>query len=704
MVQRLEQVRARTRSSLRRLLWWVWPSHPTSWSAVPGRLRPATAQITRLTVAAVVAYVVADAVSPGILDLTAPLTALLVVQASTVGTLQMGLVRVGAVLTGVLVAVGVSAWIGLSWWSLAAVIATSLALAKVLRLGDQSLETPISAMLILAVSSPELAAEVRVVNTMIGTVVGIAFSLLVPVSIPSARATGAVRQVARSQAALLDEVALTLADRAPHPEEVQAWFDWTEDIAGDVHTATVAVRTVEESRRLNPRALTADKVHPGLRDALERLERCLAAERALIVVIGREAPVQETVGDRSLSPELRRAFAVVLDDVANALRGFGDLVSAEFGGGNVDRVDELLDRTLDIVRETRAVLTELVLLDVDPRQQTDLWMVHGSVLAAVEQILQQLDLEQIQRSSAAWLDRSIAAELPIPALGRVRAARRRRAGAPAVAVLGRPGPTLVAPRQETPTVAEPTDLTDERIIAALGLYARMVGKVLDDPQRWLGLDDEPPPTARFPAKLLDALRDRALGQVTPASASWSDQPLQRRVGWWVTRIGVSAGLAAAAPRFAGLLADRIPLQSALGAGAAGLAVCATAREHGRTKPADWVPLLAQVLFDRRLPAPDPQADAKAAVEAERRLSEDADPGPAPGRLATLGRGAARAAATLWQLTTTLWEVSSLLDERPRGSFFARAVGKLPVVGLAGGWLDERGGIRKASQETAALLG
>ncbi|GAA1428334.1 aromatic acid exporter family protein [Microlunatus lacustris] len=404
VAERFDRVRARARSTVRRVLWWVWPSYPTSWGALPDRLRPAASQIVRLTVAAVVAYVIADTVSPGIVDLTAPLTALLVVQATTVGTLQMGLVRVGAVLTGVLVAVGVSTWIGLSWWSLAAVIATSLGLAKVLRLGDQSLEAPISAMLILAVSSPELAAEVRVVNTLIGTVVGIAFSLVVPVSIPSARATGAVRQVARSQAALLDEVALSLTDRAPHPEEVAAWFAWTEDIGRDVDAAAAAVRTVEQSRRLNPRALTADLVHPGLRNALERLDRCLAAERALLVVIGREAP-EAGGADPSFSPELRRAFAVVLDDVADALRGFGDLVSAEFGGGNVDRVDELFARTLDIVRETRAVLTELVLLDVDPRQQTGLWMLQGSVLAAVGEVVQQLDLEHIERRGAARLSR-----------------------------------------------------------------------------------------------------------------------------------------------------------------------------------------------------------------------------------------------------------------------------------------------------------
>src|SRR3954466_12486065 len=121
--------RGRSRSRTGELIWSIWPSFPVSWSEVPARIRPAVSQITRLTAAAVIAYLVANSVSPGILDLTAPLTALLVVQASTVGTLLMGLVRVGAVLTGVLVAVGIASSIGLSSWSLALVIAASLVLA-----------------------------------------------------------------------------------------------------------------------------------------------------------------------------------------------------------------------------------------------------------------------------------------------------------------------------------------------------------------------------------------------------------------------------------------------------------------------------------------------------------------------------------------------------------------------------------------------
>jgi uncharacterized membrane protein YgaE (UPF0421/DUF939 family) len=392
---------ARARSWLRRSLWWIWPDLPSSWAELPGRLQPAIGQIARLTVAAVVAYLVANAVSPGILDLTAPLTALLVVQASTVGTLLMGLVRVGAVLTGVLVAVGISSSIGLSWWSLALVIAASLLLAKVLRLGEQSLEAPISGMLILAVSSPQLAAEVRVANTLIGTAVGIAFSLLVPVAIPNASASETVRRVARSQAALLGEIAHTLGDRTPHPEEIQAWLEWAHHVRGEVDDASTAVQRVEESRRLNARALAVANMHPGLRTALDRLERCLAAERALLVVVEQEAVASIPESQEPSGAELRRAFAVVLDDVATGLRSFGDMVRAQYGGGRVDRADEARATTLEAVREARAVLTELALLDIDPRMHTDLWMVQGTVLAAVEQILRQLDLEYADPSMEA---------------------------------------------------------------------------------------------------------------------------------------------------------------------------------------------------------------------------------------------------------------------------------------------------------------
>ena len=172
--------------------------------------------------------------------------------------------------------------------------------------------------------------------------------------------------------------------------------------------------------------------------------------------------------------------------------------------------------------------------------------------------------------------------------------------------------------------------------------------------------------------------------------------------WWLRRIAVSAGLAAAAPRLAGALADRIPLQAGLSASSSGLAVCATAREHGITDAVAWVPLLAEVLFGRSItprhvPVPgSAEADAaltRADPEAEAASASDGG----------VAAGARRAAGTVWQLARGFREVSSMLDERPHGSLIWRAVGKLPVVGVAGGWLDERGAIRRASKRTAKLL-
>ncbi len=379
------------RSQLRTLLWWIWPTSPTSFSQLPNRLAPAAIQVTRLTVASVVAYLVAGLfIHAAAIDLTAPLTALLVVQASTVGTLRMGLVRVGAVLTGVLVAVGVSAAVGLSWWSLALVIAASLLLAKVLRLAEQSLEAPISAMLILAVSSPEIAAETRIGLTLVGTVVGIAFSVVAPIAIPNARAAESVRRVARSQAALLNEVALTLGGRAPQAEEVAAWVSWSDDIENELAVASTTVRAAQEGRTLNARALTTVRVHRRLRSGVDRLDRSLTAEQTLLRALA-SAPVTID-GAESDGAELRRAFAVILDDVANGLRALGDVLGAQPGQRSTIQQGASADRLVEIVRESRAVLTELVLLDVDPRRNPSLWLVQGSMLSAVDQILTQLDL------------------------------------------------------------------------------------------------------------------------------------------------------------------------------------------------------------------------------------------------------------------------------------------------------------------------
>jgi uncharacterized membrane protein YgaE (UPF0421/DUF939 family) len=133
-----------------------------SWTRYRGRGAPPGWRTLKTTLAAVLAYELArwllgDQVPP----LLAPLTALLVAQLTLFQTVKSGLERVGSVVAGVLVAVLLSRVVGLTWWSLAVTILASLVIGQILRLGDHTLEVPISAMLVLAVAGQTEAAAGR---------------------------------------------------------------------------------------------------------------------------------------------------------------------------------------------------------------------------------------------------------------------------------------------------------------------------------------------------------------------------------------------------------------------------------------------------------------------------------------------------------------------------------------------------------------
>ena len=381
-----------------RVATWAWPGRPSRWRDVPQRLRPTLSTIARLTAAAVITYLITQVVSAGAVDLTGTLTAILVVQASAFATLKMGIVRVGAVLAGVLIASALAGTIGLTWWSLGAAIAAALFVAKVLRLGDQALEAPISAMLILGVTNADVAAEVRVVNTLIGAGVGIAFNLVYPPSMPTRSAASSVLRLAEAVARSLDEAGDALSAGPVHREQVSSWLDGLRTATRRLADATDTVARLRDSRPLNPRALGTVDVEPVLSTGLQTLESCLLATRSLFVVLRTELPADEQPGD-PYSAELRSAFAVVLHDVADCVRGFGSLVVAE-AEDREEEMEQALAASLEILRETQAILTELLM--VDARSNPSAWLLHGSVLAALQQVLLQLDLETHGRLHDAW--------------------------------------------------------------------------------------------------------------------------------------------------------------------------------------------------------------------------------------------------------------------------------------------------------------
>src|SRR4029077_3571678 len=93
---------------------------------VPHRAQPTAATIVRLTVTAVFAYLLALLLPNASRPVMAPLTALVVVQVSIYQKLRTAVRRLASVVAGVLLALGLSAWVGFTWWSLGIAIALGL--------------------------------------------------------------------------------------------------------------------------------------------------------------------------------------------------------------------------------------------------------------------------------------------------------------------------------------------------------------------------------------------------------------------------------------------------------------------------------------------------------------------------------------------------------------------------------------------------
>jgi hypothetical protein len=165
-------------------------------------------------------------------------------------------------------------------------------------------------------------------------------------------------------------------------------------------SATDTVTTLKDSRRLNPRAIGTTDIEPVLASGLRTLESCLLSMRALFTVLLAELPTEDRPDD-PYGEELRAAFAVVLHDAADCVRAFGSLVLAEVEERE-EEAERSLDESLEILRETQTVLTDLVTVNFQENKSS--WLLRGSILAAIEHVLSQLNLEEHVRARQHWKD------------------------------------------------------------------------------------------------------------------------------------------------------------------------------------------------------------------------------------------------------------------------------------------------------------
>jgi hypothetical protein len=377
---------------------------------VPG-LRTAKAAL-----ATALAFVAAQALPGAEPPVVAALTALLVVQVTPYQSIRTGWQRIGSVVAGVLVAILLSAVVGLHWWSLALTVLIALVIAYALRLGDNAVEVPISAMLVLAVAGNRDVGLDRVYETLVGAAVGVLASLVLPRTYlgPAGVAVG---NLASEIADVLRDDAATLENEWSHQRAMEG-LRRARALEGAVSNARKALARAEDGVRLNPRAILTAHVPEALRPGLTALE--YAAINVRVISRSLVDRVSGVAAARHPGTQTRLAVARLLRSTADAVQAFGVAVAEDVQGPprHADELREALARA----HLARAEANQLLLDDAgtDPAR----WRVNGALLAHVARLLADIDPDAETVSTA--VNRPEPAEPPPRTLRRLSTRLMRR--------------------------------------------------------------------------------------------------------------------------------------------------------------------------------------------------------------------------------------------------------------------------------------
>ncbi|MGW8761663.1 FUSC family protein [Streptomyces sp. NPDC055815] len=390
------------------------------------RRDPVVVQTVRSTAAATISYVVALQLSTEPAPLTAPLTALLVVQVTLYSTLTTSLRRVNSVVVGVLIAIAFSALVGLSWWSLALVILASLVVGRFVRVEEFVPEVAISAMLVLGVTQVADTAWDRVLETLIGAVVGLLFNVVLVPPVWVDTAGDSIVDLARRMRHLLLDVGDELADPdagtepAPVPEAASspapveraaARLHEARRLDNDVADVDAALRQAEDSLRLNPRVKEGLLHRIVLRTGLDTLEICAVVLRVLTRSLTDLA--KERRGAALVRRETGAALRETLQHLGDTLVSFAVLVSSPSSAG-AETAEGRLGEELGAARAARGHAARL--LREEAAHDPESWQLYGAVLAEIDRVLDELEPDHRGRRLMEELDRHT----------RAREERRRR--------------------------------------------------------------------------------------------------------------------------------------------------------------------------------------------------------------------------------------------------------------------------------------
>jgi uncharacterized membrane protein YccC len=284
--------------------------------------------------AAVLAWVLARSVFGLAQPFLAPWAALLTVHATVYRTFARGAQQVASAFFGVLLAFAAGAVFGVNAASLGVVLVVALAVGTTRTLRDESTTAATTALVVLLAgySSDTGMLGARLLDTLIGIVVGLLVNLLVWPPLRDRTAARQVDVIDDRLGALLCDIARDMR-QGGDAQNAEAWVERTRELDQDISDAWAVVRQARESGRLNLRRAAAARVDAShdLVALLARLEQAVADTRSMAGTIARASSSGEwDLGFRAPWLDLvGRAGAAVSDADAEAItRVREDLESA----------------------------------------------------------------------------------------------------------------------------------------------------------------------------------------------------------------------------------------------------------------------------------------------------------------------------------------------------------------------------------------
>jgi uncharacterized membrane protein YgaE (UPF0421/DUF939 family) len=378
--------------------------------------------VVRITIATTLSFYLAREFSQSQLPIFAPMTTLLVVQASPFSTIGQTAQRVLGTMLGVGLTTIYVTLVPLHWWTIALAILLALLGARALPLGlSGQLQVPIAAVFVLALGPADLSVDLwRMIDVLMGAAIGVAAVFVAPPKPRLQPGSDAVRGYLDAVMDVLRSTADEIAPRSGRPVTIEppgrhAFIESSRALRGRAASVRDAVDAAIESTRFNLRRRDIDLTVTELEEQLAWVGRLTIQVRSLSGAV-------DLLYDRpDVNPALPR------EHLAGLLRTLADLADSRFTGAE-SRVAALAQQLLDALRTAAEHVT------ADGRAPADTLGSLG-ILGRVEQLRELAVVgpagegeveERAAAAAASSADRGSGAQGQVAPDGPVRGARSRR--------------------------------------------------------------------------------------------------------------------------------------------------------------------------------------------------------------------------------------------------------------------------------------